>query len=722
MFSLNRHTSIVLPKNNQAKNLRFIINILQRDIRKVIGFKPLLVNKVNENSIILNYCPEENLPAEQYTLRTIDKQLELKASDELGFIYGALYFSKEYLGVTDWWYWADLEPEAREVIELQNINYTSPVRKVRYRGWFINDETSILGWYKGVTPPDFIWEQIFETLLRLGGNMVIAGSALPAEAVHHELASQMGLYLTHHHIEYLGTEFFSRRFPDLKPSYSEHQELFESLWREAVLRHRDDPTVWIIGYRGQGDRPFWIDDKAFMEKAGSENKTEEELKGEYLSEVIHRQMQILQEEVENPVVATYLYAEAAELYRAGKLKLPEGVIKIWADNGYGKMVSRRGHALEDKSIAALPEAEDKGLHGIYYHAAFHDGRLHSNNLAMMQSPDIIETEMKKCFDASADHYWIVNCGIIRPHQYVLDYIAKLWNEGMSDQQSHRSQWVSTYLSEESKLNQDFSNLYKKYFDSLGLVHENRSDYKIGELFYHSNARMLIRLMISGKPPESHQDFYWGTGEMAFPEQIKWFEKKCLDTLPSLIDLEKQAANLEAQLKGSRKKFFQDNLLFQIRLHLYSCRGFASLCRGLAALYEDYGNQVCYIYAHDALEDYSKINTLFQAGEKNYRQGMYPHQMADKWKDFYRGDWTIRCLDTAKAIQTLIDWCALVGDGGSLVIWKKVFMRDKDLNGDCKIGTQPPEREALLEAMKVFKEKEGKYTPVPSTRPSLDFHP
>ena len=41
------------------------------------------------------------------------------------------------------------------------------------------------------------------------------------------------------------------------------------------------------------------------------------------------------------VCSTNLYGEAMELYQKGCLKLPEEVIKIWADNGYGKMVTRR---------------------------------------------------------------------------------------------------------------------------------------------------------------------------------------------------------------------------------------------------------------------------------------------------------------------------------------------------------------------------------------------
>lgn len=45
-----------------------------------------------------------------------------------------------------------------------------------------------------------------------------------------------------------------------------------------------------------------------------------------------------------------------ELYQQGCLDLPEDVIKIWADNGFGKMVSRRqGNA--NPRVTALPPEE-----------------------------------------------------------------------------------------------------------------------------------------------------------------------------------------------------------------------------------------------------------------------------------------------------------------------------------------------------------------------------
>ena len=60
-----------------------------------------------------------------------------------------------------------------------------------------------------------------------------------------------------------------------------------------------------------------------------------------MGELIEEQYRLVKEADPEAVCCTNLYGETMELYRAGCLKLPEDVIKIWADNGYGKMVSRR---------------------------------------------------------------------------------------------------------------------------------------------------------------------------------------------------------------------------------------------------------------------------------------------------------------------------------------------------------------------------------------------
>ena len=56
-----------------------------------------------------------------------------------------------------------------------NTVIESKPARVTYRGWFINDETLLSHW-KVERRADLPFIMAFETLLRLGGNMVIPGT------------------------------------------------------------------------------------------------------------------------------------------------------------------------------------------------------------------------------------------------------------------------------------------------------------------------------------------------------------------------------------------------------------------------------------------------------------------------------------------------------------------------------------------------------------------
>ena len=147
--------------------------------------------------------------------------------------------------------------------------YESKPARVRYRGWFVNDETLISHW-KVERRSDLAFAMVFETLLRLGGNLVIPGTGENGHR-YHDLAADMGLIITHHHAEPLGAKMFVQAYPELEPKFSLYPEKFRALWQDAIDRQKTTPTVWNIGFRGQGDKPFWEDDPQYdtPEKRGA---------------------------------------------------------------------------------------------------------------------------------------------------------------------------------------------------------------------------------------------------------------------------------------------------------------------------------------------------------------------------------------------------------------------------------------------------------------------
>ena len=115
--------------------------------------------------------------AETYTLSCTDNTLTITASDDLGFIYGIYEISRRFLGIQPLWFWNDQKIERRESIEIpEGFFFFFLKPRVRYRGWFINDEVLLANWN---IDGDYEkpWEMAFEALLRLGGNMTIIGAA-----------------------------------------------------------------------------------------------------------------------------------------------------------------------------------------------------------------------------------------------------------------------------------------------------------------------------------------------------------------------------------------------------------------------------------------------------------------------------------------------------------------------------------------------------------------
>jgi hypothetical protein len=292
---------------------------------------------------------------ESWIIEVDTGEIRVFYGDSLGCIYALLFMSEHFLGVTPFWFWNDQSFSKGPYIPVApGVRRSSPWG-IRFRGWFVNDEVLIENWQK--EPENLVhWAMVFEALLRCGGNMIIAGTDANSRK-YRSLAAGMGLWITHHHAEPLGAEMFSRVYPGKNPSYTANSDLFDELWEQAVMEQKKYQVIWNLGFRGQGDRPFWVDDP---DHAG------EKQRGQIIGGVIRRQYEIVKRHVDNPICCVNLYGEITELYRDGNLSLPPDVIKVWSDNGYGRMVSRRqGNA--NPRVHALPAEGDCGPHGIYYH-------------------------------------------------------------------------------------------------------------------------------------------------------------------------------------------------------------------------------------------------------------------------------------------------------------------------------------------------------------------
>jgi hypothetical protein len=654
-LQLDKATCIGVPEA-MTSPVAHAVRILLRDWEAVLGVK--LQQEINtdprqEPMIRIRYAVEtDRLPerAEAFGFRFEEEKgrpcLHITAADDLGLVYGILYFSRKYLGIQPFWFWADQSVVKLDTLQIPCEDFDSPAPKVRYRGWFVNDEVCLIGWKEPYPPSREVWLPVFEALLRCGGNMVIPGTDLPKTGVHCDVAAEMGLWVTHHHAEPLGAEMFLRAYPGKAASYQTEPELFERLWQEAIEKQKDQNIVWVLSFRGQGDKPFWENDPSFDTS---------EKRGAMISRVVRRQYDMVRAAVEGAVCSVALYGEIAELYKGGYIELPDDIIKIWADNGYGKMVSRR-HGYINQRIPALPAPGDTGKHGVYYHVTFHDLQA-SNHLAMFPGPaEFIVSELSQAFDAGADEYLLVNCGNIRPHVYTLDLVSELWTQGRMDAAEHVEAFVRSYYTSQHEA---IVRLYRSYADQAIAYGPNEDDWA-GDEFYHHPARKIIGHWLQGLGEKPHTGLRWAAGDRPFPEQVAWFRQRCEEGLIRWEAWLRQVDALLPELNEADAQRVRDHLRFHGMLHKSGCEGFIRLCESYAAYLEGRYPQA-FVLASEALWSYREGYDALRAAEHG------------KWERFYQADWLINIENTMDHVDTARKYLRMHGDSPDFFLWYKEFI-------------------------------------------------
>ena len=238
---LNRNTEILVT--DPSKPVQYALSALRRDMNAVFADTDVPGDTVR-------LAKDSDLAPECFCLQVHDHALLLTAADPLGFVYGLFHISRHFLGVLPFWFWNDQKFVKTDSVTIpQNFAYGSKPARVRYRGWFVNDETLISHW-KVERRSEMPFVMVFETLLRLGGNLVIPGTGKNGH-LYHDLAADMGLVITHHHAEPLGARMFVEAYPELEAKFSLYPEKFRALWQDAIQRQKTTPTVWNIGFRGQ---------------------------------------------------------------------------------------------------------------------------------------------------------------------------------------------------------------------------------------------------------------------------------------------------------------------------------------------------------------------------------------------------------------------------------------------------------------------------------------
>ena len=632
-FVFSLATAIVADETVAA--LSSAAGILRRDMAAVLtGLGPA-------NAIVLTR--DDSLPEQAWRMTVTPERITLYHRDALGGVYGLLHLSEQALGIAPLWFWNDQPLPAIPVAEIPCGTVASPTFAVRYRGWFINDEVLLDPWKQDEAEHREVWRMAFEAILRCGGNMVIPGTDRHGDGLD-MLASDMGLILTQHHAELLGAEMFGRRWPDLQASYRLYPEKFEQLWREAAERLRGRKVIYAIGFRGQGDGPFWGEDGAF----DTDGK-----RGALVSQIMRRQMEIVRAVEPDALFCTNLYGEMMHLYRCGALQVPDGVIKIWADNGYGRMLSRR-QGNDNPRVDAMPRHES-GRNGIYYHAGFYDLQA-ANHLTQLQIPPaMIAEELNRVLEGGADDYWIINCGSIKPHLYILDLIRQAWTEGAVDAAAHAENYALRYFGDRR-----VAPLLTGYGDCAAHYGPHPDDLA-GDQYYHHAARLLCWQLMRGETAAVPALRWAEKGDTVF-DQARGLGDKCADSLPRWETFIRRGEALLPELSAEAARLMEETLLMNARIHRSGCRMLILLAEAFAAYARD-EIDMAFLRAGEAMEEAEEGYRIMRAAEHG------------KWANFYANDCFANLRLTADNLRSLRGWLRVCGDGPNFWLWERKWLMD-----------------------------------------------
>lgn len=627
--------------------------ILQRDINKVTTARK------EPNEIHLQVDEQLTANPEEYQIDLHDHQVIIKSGSNLGVMYGALAVSRSILKIDDFWYWMDTPIQKQAYISWSNFNLHLPNYKTKYRGWFINDELLINTW-KDHDSNQYVWEQAFEAALRVGCNMIIPGTGLTSQR-NRQLASNYGLIIAQHHPEPLGAKMFAREYPHLSSSYLKYPQLFQGLWKKAILAQRNMKVVYSLGFRGQGDKPFWLDDH-------SRKWTKKEI-AKVINQIIRTQYEMVKKYDPKAPMAINIYGELTSLYREGLLDFPNDVIEIWADSGYGKMVSRRqGNDNPRIPILKVPNPK-KRQRGLYCHAGFHDLQA-SNFLGLMSnSPAFVSNELIKARQNSLDTFELINTGNIKPHILYLREYAKSWLVDYHRRSLDEilQEYVHHYYNE---FNAEIIDSYKQYWNSI-IQYGQHTDERAGDEFAPFLIRRIIKAWVT--PNGQLTDSTWLVNEGTLAKDLANIQKMIE---PSLNKWSKLICQLEVLLLKMKDQHNRCVLYGDIYMSAINQAQGLSALNELIHAYQaaqvaqsDNNLITAFLHADCALQSMKKIIEVIN------------HNPSPKWRDFYENDADNNVPLTINKLRFIRQYIRTIGDTADEDGWERHFIK---LPGDARV--------------------------------------
>ena len=643
MITISENTALYCEFGDSAP-ISKAVEAMERDFIGVFGC-PLKRSNAPAGGQ-LRILKKDGYSEECFSLSESESCLVIAGSDDLGIVFGIYYFTEHILGVGPFAFWTDSEYLRRSEIIVKEADYRSIPIRPRFRGWFINDEDCLTAWDDSIVIGGGLWAIIFETLLRSGNNTVIPGTSSSPGDPQIELAAEYGLWIAQHHAEPLGAEMFQDAYPGVRPLLPEQLGRFESLYRMSVEKLKGCKVIWTLGFRGQGDKAFFEDDPQY----------DTDIKrGKLIESMVSLQRKIVEESSPGPhYFAHYIYAENTALYESGHLSLPNDIIRVFSDNGFGAMRARRHLGLPEPGRPSRPSPEDAKHNkiGIYYHVSFHDLEI-SNKIAPLIHPEIIVQNLAPFESMPGFDLFICNAGNIRPHVFHLGLLSELWNKANGAPMKERAanyieRWTEKHFPGFAR---ETMELLLDYFDAPFSYNDAYPDAKAGEQVYHHGLRTMALSIVENKnvrPRFSYIPVSFSSNADCF----SWLRDRAAASLPVWKRLCEDADRLSMRMSGEKGVFFNDNIGMHIRYMAESCKGFVCGTNAILAFGE---------------KQFKKAFCLFYRSKTHMRAALEILQSGehDKWKNFYRGDWLTGTRKTIRYLDTMLSLSRMKGDDGTV---------------------------------------------------------
>lgn len=387
----------------------------------------------------------------------VDSAVVIIGSDRRGTVYG-IYELSEQLGVSPWYWWADVPVESHSTARFKPGTYSDGEPAVAYRGIFLNDEDPCLtGWVKNHYGKRYgdhnFYADVFELILRLRGNFMWPAmwcwTFYGDDELNSATADRMGVIMgtSHHEPMARNHQEWSRNRKKYGAwNYSTNQAVIDDFFRYGIKRMKGTEDVVTIGMRGDGDEAM-----------------EEGTNVQLMERIVRNQRKIIEEETGRPAKETpqvwALYKEVLDYYDAG-MRVPDDVIMLLCDDNWG-------------NVRRLPNEKERkhpGGWGMYYHVDYVGAPRNTKWLNVTPIQGMWE-QLTLTYDYGVDKLWILNVGDLKPMEYPISlFMDMAWNPHRYDHNSlfeHTKKFCSSAFGASN--GEEAARILNKYSKLAGLV-------------------------------------------------------------------------------------------------------------------------------------------------------------------------------------------------------------------------------------------------------------